>query len=267
MYVLVSPCILHPDLRARGITRPDDLEAFEKFIRRCKTFNIDIVELPCPETLQFGKEREPGPFVGRMDTPEFAALLDSLESDVRRKIERETPLAIIGVNSSPTCGATTTYYTDTKSAGSGMFLKRFAGTVPVLDVKDCARYTVYFAAPLFSEAERAFNRMVADELAGLFYDVHLPQELDDDANTRAENREALIYRENLAALQAADIVVAVIDGADADSGTAWEMGYAAAKGKRILALRTDFRRFSDAESVNLMLETEAEVCTSVDELL
>ncbi|HJJ51777.1 MAG TPA: nucleoside 2-deoxyribosyltransferase, partial [Methanocorpusculum sp.] len=96
--------------------------------------------------------------------------------------------------------------------------------------------------------------------------VHLPQELDDDEEARGENREAAIYAGNLAALKEADIVVGVIDGADADSGTAWEMGYATASGKRVIALRTDFRRLSENESVNLMLEMDADVVHSLDEL-
>ena len=44
------------------------------------------------------------------------------------------------------------------------------------------------------------------------------------------------------------------------------MGYASALGKRVVALRTDFRRFSANEAVNLMLETEAEVCSSIEEV-
>jgi nucleoside 2-deoxyribosyltransferase len=62
---------------------------------------------------------------------------------------------------------------------------------------------------------------------------------------------------NKQALDACDIVVAVIDGADADSGTAWEMGYAFAKGKPVIALRTDFRKAGNHEQVNLMLERSA----------
>ena len=41
-----------------------------------------------------------------------------------------------------------------------------------------------------------------------------------------------IYNFNRRAIRDADILVAIIDGADADSGTAWEMGYAAALKKR-----------------------------------
>ena len=266
MYVLVSPCICHPDLRADGITSDEDKTAFAACLRRCAEFGIDVVEMPCPETRFFGTPRSPGPFVGRMDTPAFTALLDELELNVRTKIEKEPPLAIIGVNSSPTCGATSTYYTDVKSAGRGAFLSRFS-EIPVIDVKVFAQYKVYFAGPLFSESEREFNQKVANRLAEIFYSCHLPQNLDDDEENRTENRERLIYDKNLAALKNADIVVAVIDGADADSGTAWEMGYATALGKRILALRTDFRRVSDNELVNLMLESDAEICSSVDELI
>ena len=266
-YILASPCILHPHLRAEGITSAEDIVIFSRCIERCREAGIEIVPLPCPETLFFGAARAPGCYKGRMDFPEFSTLLDRLEENVRRMIaERgESPLFILGVNSSPTCGATKTYYTEEKSDGAGVFLKRFAD-FPLIDVKEFAKYRIYFAAPLFSEAERSFNRKAADVLESLYYHVHLPQDLDDDAESRGENREEAIYAGNLAALKSADIVVAVIDGADADSGTAWEMGYAAAAGKRIVALRTDFRRFSGNECVNLMLEMESEVVHSLDEL-
>jgi nucleoside 2-deoxyribosyltransferase len=62
-------------------------------------------------------------------------------------------------------------------------------------------------------------------------------------------------------------VVGIIDGADADSGTAWEMGYAAAQGKPVYALRTDFRKVGLHEHVNLMLEQSATLVKSRDDLL
>ena len=70
-----------------------------------------------------------------------------------------------------------------------------------------------------------------------------------------------IYNRNKRAIRDADIVVAIIDGADADSGTAWEMGYAIGLRKTVIALRTDFRRAGSHERVNLMLEQEARVVT------
>lgn len=268
MYVLASPCILNEKLRAEGITTDADRAVWAAAAARCRQFQIEMVPLPCPETLYLGVPRSPGSFLDRLNTPEFSRLLDRLEADVRQLIaERgEPPVAILGVNSSPACGVTTTYYSDTKSAGPGVFLKRFSD-IPVIDVRQFARYRVYLAAPLFSEAQKIYNAGLADLLSSQYYAVHLPQMFEDTAESRSKNREELIYRWNLAALKNSDIVVAVIDGSDADSGTAWEMGYATALGKRVIAIRTDFRSYSDNELVNLMLETEAEVVRSQDELL
>jgi nucleoside 2-deoxyribosyltransferase len=63
------------------------------------------------------------------------------------------------------------------------------------------------------------------------------------------------------------MVVAIIDGADADSGTSWEMGFAAALSKPVFALRTDFRRVGIHEHVNLMLEQASTVVKNQEALL
>lgn len=61
---------------------------------------------------------------------------------------------------------------------------------------------------------------------------------------------------NLLAIDDSDGVFAVLDGVDVDSGTASEIGYAFAKGKRIMGYRNDFRRAGDtiASVVNLQVE-------------
>lgn len=125
--------------------------------------------------------------------------------------------------------------------------------------------TVYLAAPLFSEAERDFNRKLRDEIKSKDFAVFLPQE--DSNNVGAENRQEIIFNKNLTAIESSDIIVAVIDGTDVDSGTAWEIGYAFAKGKPIIGLRTDFRTLGIEGTVNLMIERSAVLCTSIPELL
>ncbi|MDR0439046.1 MAG: nucleoside 2-deoxyribosyltransferase [Methanocalculaceae archaeon] len=267
MYILVSPCILNEKLRAEGITTDADRMMWASAVARCRQFGIEMVPLPCPETLYLGISRNQGSFLDRLNTPEFAAILDHLEEDVQALItERHArPIAILGVNSSPTCGVTTTYYGNEKSAGPGVFLKRFSD-IPMIDVRLFAKYHIYLAAPLFSEAQKIYNVHLAHLLSSQHYDVYLPQKFEDTTESRSKNREELIYRRNLSALKNSDIVVAVIDGSDVDSGTAWEMGYATALGKRVIAIRTDFRRYSDNELVNLMLEMEAEIVANSDGL-
>jgi nucleoside 2-deoxyribosyltransferase len=126
--------------------------------------------------------------------------------------------------------------------------------------------TVYLAAPLFSEAECDFNRKLRDLIMNEGFLVFLPQEDSNNIHVK-KNRQEIIFNENLAALDSSDIIVAVIDGADVDSGTAWEIGYAYSKGKPVLGLKTDFRTLGIEGTVNLMIERSIVLCTSVSELL
>jgi len=272
MYVLCSPCILRPELRAEGITKPSDLELFARAAERCRKFGIDMVPLPCPESLYLGAGRKPGTYLERLDTPGFRELMGELEQEVSDLVRaRGPPLCIIGVNSSPTCGVTSTYYgaeeeKPAKREGRGVFLSRFPA-IPAFDVAVFARYRVYLAAPLFSEAERSFNASLARLLRRHLFEVHLPQEIGDDSDARDTREQERLFGANKTALENSDLIVAVIDGADADSGTAWEMGYAYARKKVVIALRTDFRRVGHHEQVNLMLEHSAIVVGNIEEVL
>jgi len=126
--------------------------------------------------------------------------------------------------------------------------------------------TVYLAAPLFSEGELDFNRMLRDKIKSSGFIVFLPQEDSNNVKDR-DDRQKIIFSKNEAAIKNSDIIVAVVDGADVDSGTAWEIGYAYALGKPILGLRTDFRTLGIEGTVNLMIERSAQLCKSIPELL
>ena len=62
--------------------------------------------------------------------------------------------------------------------------------------------------------------------------------------------------DNAALIDECDAVLAVLDGTDVDSGTAAEIGYAAAKGKRVVGLRLDTRLTGDCEVVVVNLQVE-----------
>ncbi len=78
----------------------------------------------------------------------------------------------------------------------------------------------------------------------------------------ARRRAALVRanaeagRMNLELLRAAAGVLAVLDGVDVDSGTAAEIGYAAALGLPITGLRTDERLAADNEGAIVNLQVE-----------
>ncbi len=117
---------------------------------------------------------------------------------------------------------------------------------------------IYLAGPLFSLAERRFNEDFAKALEQSFLPsmVILPQDHAakiDEADGFAER----MYCFALDAINHSDAVVAILDGADSDSGTCIEIGYAKAKGKLIVGVRTDFRSGED-HGLNLMVSN---ICT------
>jgi nucleoside 2-deoxyribosyltransferase len=113
---------------------------------------------------------------------------------------------------------------------------------------------LYLAGPLFTLAEQNFNAELERFLEGEGFEVWLPQ----DNEPRSKTAKA-IFRMDVDALERADMVVACMDGPDPDSGTAWECGYAYARGKPVVCYRTDFRISGDTEGApyNLMLSESA----------
>ena len=109
--------------------------------------------------------------------------------------------------------------------------------------------SIYLAGPLFTAAERAFNSSLRDALVETGYKVFLPQ-----VETAGQPDLHAVYDICIHGIESSDLILANLDGADADSGTCFEVGYARALGKPILAFRTDFRQSGDAGGVNLMLK-------------
>jgi nucleoside 2-deoxyribosyltransferase len=93
---------------------------------------------------------------------------------------------------------------------------------------------LYFAGPLFSAAERAWNLELVVALRDGGHEVFVPQD-QEKGKSAAE-----IFTTDVAGIDWADALVAVMDGSDPDSGTAWECGYAYGK-KPVVLVRTDFR--------------------------
>jgi len=112
---------------------------------------------------------------------------------------------------------------------------------------------VYLAASLFSQRERTWNRAFAAEAARAFPESvwTLPQDFRTGDKYNDPRYYGALFRRCLSEIDASDVVVAVLDGPDADSGAAFEMGYAYARGKPVIGVRTDYRPGPD-RGVNLM---------------
>lgn len=105
---------------------------------------------------------------------------------------------------------------------------------------------VYLAGPLFTRAERSWNNWIVKQLPHI--DWEIPQNFVDPSLHPTDIAELCLQR-----LHKCDAVLACLDGADADSGTCFEMGYAYSLRIPIIGYRTDFRQTGDSGSVNAML--------------
>lgn len=111
---------------------------------------------------------------------------------------------------------------------------------------------LYFAGPLFTTSERAWNAEVTSALRAVGHEVFLPQEKEPGKDGPG------IFAHDLGGIDWADGLVAIMDGPDPDAGTAWEVGYAFGTGKRVVLVRTDFRALAgNAGDYNPMLTQAA----------
>jgi nucleoside 2-deoxyribosyltransferase len=132
--------------------------------------------------------------------------------------------------------------------------------------------TIYIASPYgFSEAGRVF---LYDKLIPVINDAGIncidPWTLTSEKlileaiNTidpfikkeKWINLNRIIAENNINAIKNSYGMLAVLDGTDVDSGTAAEIGFAAALNKKIVGYRGDFRQSGDNEGTIINLQVE-----------
>ena len=135
---------------------------------------------------------------------------------------------------------------------------------------------IYFAGPLFSEAERRFNLALTQRLEALGYEVFLPQrdgaERDRppyDAMTPEERRQAM-FRLDRSRILDSDVFLFVLDGRVPDEGACVELGIAHCQKylqngeKLLLGLHTDTRSAFVGARLNPMVRVPLD-CVVDDE--
>ncbi|MCH7321487.1 nucleoside 2-deoxyribosyltransferase [Solibacillus sp. MA9] len=102
----------------------------------------------------------------------------------------------------------------------------------------------YLANGLFSIGDRYVNDLLARELRAAIpqIDLYVPQENDaiNDKNAYADS--LAIAQADLNSLKESDVLIAVIDGVEIDSGVAAEIGAFAMLNRPIVALLSDVRQ-------------------------
>ncbi len=140
---------------------------------------------------------------------------------------------------------------------------------------------IYFAGPLFTEAERDWIRKTKKDIESLAeshgkqVNVIWPYELitQSEIDQLGAKAKLEIFSRCKSHLDTADLMIALLDGSQVDDGTAWEIGYFYARRRpeqKIIGIRTDFRRAGESEGaiVNGMIEGACDlIVRSRDELM
>jgi len=136
-----------------------------------------------------------------------------------------------------------------------------------------AVFSVYFAAPLFNERERAFNLRLASEIEQLGAEVFLPQRdgalLVDmlAAGVAQKVAERRVFLQDTEAMKKASMAVAILDGAAVDDGVAFEIGFLFAHGTKCVGLQTDVRRALPTGNNPMISQGLSEITGTEKELL
>jgi|TARA_X000001036_G_scaffold292781_1_gene272055 nucleoside 2-deoxyribosyltransferase len=109
---------------------------------------------------------------------------------------------------------------------------------------------IYIAGPLFNKHEQMYLEDIAKELEGNGYDCFLPHrdqtgidESELKGTDMSQETKDRIFKNDLDALNTADLTVALLTGQDIDSGTSAEIGHTYAKQKPVIAIDANERRY------------------------
>jgi len=138
---------------------------------------------------------------------------------------------------------------------------------------------IYFAGPLFSEAELRFNQRLTERLEAVGFRVFLPQRdgvepgrPPYDGMTREERRRAM-FRLDESKILEADVFLFVLDGRVPDEGACVELGIAhcqkelQGKDKLLVGLQTDTRAAFPGSKLNPMVRVPLQYIAEDEESL
>ena len=104
---------------------------------------------------------------------------------------------------------------------------------------------VYVAGPLFNTHERRYLEEIAAAVEGAGYSTYLPHRDAGVLDLSIPGERERVFQADLDALDACDFCVALLTGADHDSGTSLELGYLFAQGKPCFGISDDVRRMNN----------------------
>lgn len=120
----------------------------------------------------------------------------------------------------------------------------------------------YLANGLFSIGDRLLNDLLAKEIRQEIPEIELyvPQENDAINDKQAFANSLAIAQADMEKLQESNVLIAVLDGIEIDSGVAAEIGVFSTYGRPIIALFSDVRQLGrdNHEKISALIEDGTE---------
>ncbi|MEA3329260.1 MAG: nucleoside 2-deoxyribosyltransferase [Nanoarchaeota archaeon] len=111
---------------------------------------------------------------------------------------------------------------------------------------------IYIAGKLCTEQERAQLEKVAKICEKLGFEIFLPHR-DGGLCEGVEDIERIFKEDIKKGFEGVDLIVAVLDGLHVGAGTAWELGYAYAKGIKAIGFKSDEKVEEALDSLSAIL--------------
>ena len=124
---------------------------------------------------------------------------------------------------------------------------------------------IYIAGKLCSESEREFLEKIGKLCEELGFETFLPHR-DVGLAENVQDVDKIFQGDILTGFKGIDLVVADLNGFHVGAGTAWELGYAYAKGIPAVGIRTDGPVKDALESLSAVLLGSMDVVGGVEEL-
>ena len=123
---------------------------------------------------------------------------------------------------------------------------------------------IYIAGPLCSEENRKFLEEIDKICKDLGFETFLPHR---DAGLY-ENKEDIkrISKRDLEEIKKCDLMIGILNGICIGAGTAWEMGYAQAIGKKVIGLKTDRKIQESIGDISVIITGQVNIVESIEEL-
>ena len=123
---------------------------------------------------------------------------------------------------------------------------------------------VYLAGPLCTEKQREYMEEIDSLCKELNLKTFLPHR--DCGLWKDISDTKRIAEGDLKGFEDCDILIANLNGFGISSGTAWEMGYAQAKGIKVIGLKTDKNIKESVEDLSAIVVGSTKIVNSFDKL-